>query len=1337
MSTAAERKAAKDAYIAALQSQRAANPALPTAPSAPSPRAGNVFEASVLPSSVLGIGGVPLRGSSSEGPRDVALSSRDKMLEERRQQFFARQKGQNGSEQETKAPPSSSSQQQYQHEWQQQQYQQPQLSIKPPQLQMPEFSMPPSPKLKGPPMDQNSNYGLEQQIAPSNPKLSHYQKHGYASEYAYAQALGQLEIRKPKPQQQEQLYPESLQQPYPPSGNYHGQYEQKDHQSNPLLARPQEPSGGGGLADLGGKQKTQHQRQQEQKEFARLLDQDQHKLAQMHAENQATKNLLDGQQAQAAIVNENFAGDYRDNASIKAAKKDKQNEYAQQLQQQQAEHKLINNEQNSHKDIFGVGINSIGQFADNERAMKREKQAEYFRALEQQQRGGQMQERGSVVANHVVANDMNDAGVGDFMGTKAEDIAAKKQKQQEYAMALQQQQMWRQMNQRTEDSRDGVGIQMIGANSSKDDAKKQKEDYVRFLDMQIHAKKDSIVNNRGNRELDITAGVGVNGIGGDSEAKKKLKRDKQAEYAWALQQQQLLHQLAEQQKQQNVTTNGTSSILSRPSQLPPPQSLQPPQSFAHGAHGGLYDDPHEVALKKAKQAQYAQMLQQQQLLQQQAQNKELEQHQSKKPVDPNISLASRAAEGWVIGPLGVPVRKTIEVGNRGVQRAYYQGSPQKPTTSIPSDPFQYNQQQQQFQMAQSHIMPQQPLHQPQPQYSFNNIGIPGQELGHGHEGQLFPAYLGPMGMPMENPEYPPPYGNAPGSVLALPLGGGNNGGAMPPTSLGGEFEDERTIRARKLQLEQARALEEQIRQNKQRIDAERRKREADEAKEAERIEKERFEMQRAYEKEISLQKQKTEDENRRLLELQIVEKKRQKEEEERLEREREAKENERLRLEQEQLKRKNEEEIRREKVLQTSPHTSPPRGKGIVVPPVPQTTLLLSPRSLKRQQETFLFGGAPSPTMDRHPVGMKGKQFDLFDGNDDREMPPNTIRVSPSITSFNQQRANALRNDEDAREEMENMRRAHQVEQERRQQQQRQLQLQNDQVLSQQKSQPPKKMMVPLTPPKPSYRAVDDDEIFKLDRTLEGESKFVFPDGSAFVPKKGMVPPPPENNKSFMNLSDLKDVGGLVTNVPPPNPPNGGLNIGAKLRQHIRRKGKESSDGGGNVPSDETNENAKPAEYDVDRLLRLNRRKWELLKGLDGQQGVEELDLLLHDLDGISSRPSSAATSRPGTIPHDSRFTSLGGEGYGANMGWGVHGADDDNISPRDPWNRRQTSSSSRLRSQESEYFRNRESGRGGDSARLLLAGRAAIKNDSSVPVTSNEGRGRLYDSEIFSDYGL
>lgn len=36
----------------------------------------------------------------------------------------------------------------------------------------------------------------------------------------------------------------------------------------------------------------------------------------------------------------------------------------------------------------------------------------------------------------------------------------------------------------------------------------------------------------------------------------------------------------------------------------------------------------------------------------------------------NSSGQGGLSEGWVIGPLGIPVRKTIEVGHRGVQKAF-------------------------------------------------------------------------------------------------------------------------------------------------------------------------------------------------------------------------------------------------------------------------------------------------------------------------------------------------------------------------------------------------------------------------------------------------------------------------------------------------------------------------------------------------------------------------------------------------------------------------------------------------------------------------------------------
>ena len=101
--------------------------------------------------------------------------------------------------------------------------------------------------------------------------------------------------------------------------------------------------------------------------------------------------------------------------------------------------------------------------------------------------------------------------------------------------------------------------------------------------------------------------------------------------------------------------------------------------------------------RRAKQQEYARQLQQQQ------QGKLSNQIQSSSS---HLGAAPRVEQGWVIGPLGLPVRKTLEVGNRGVQKAFMQqmggGSPNKPIDNnfhfqVDTKPYSIPQQQQQQQ----------------------------------------------------------------------------------------------------------------------------------------------------------------------------------------------------------------------------------------------------------------------------------------------------------------------------------------------------------------------------------------------------------------------------------------------------------------------------------------------------------------------------------------------------------------------------------------------------------------------------------------------------------------
>ena len=215
-----------------------------------------------------------------------------------------------------------------------------------------------------------------------------------------------------------------------------------------------------------------------------------------------------------------------------------------------------------------------------------------------------------------------------------------------------------------------------------------------------------------------------------------------------------------------------------------------------------------------------------------------------------------------------------------------------------------------------------------------------------------------------------------------------------------------------------------------------------------------------------------------------------------------------------------------------------------------------------------------------------------------------------------------------------------------------------------------------------------DDEVYKLDKTLASDSKFVFPDGRAYIPPAANTIAP-KNTASVIDdsLSSLyNDNAGNLTKP-----------IRFKIKSKINKMYPDiDSDG----------ENGDDKDDEDFKLYRKNRRRWELLNssnlgdadGVAEQMGNEELDLLLNEFNCISSRPSTANTSvsesmhsRPSTIPNTSRYISnYNGLGYNAAV------------------------------AATQEYSKNRENAHKGYSTKLVLAGR---------DITGK--------SDIFNDFGL
>ena len=395
----------------------------------------------------------------------------------------------------------------------------------------------------------------------------------------------------------------------------------------------------------------------------------------------------------------------------------------------------------------------------------------------------------------------------------------------------------------------GGGNLNIGAVSDKD-AKRQKQmEYARALDQQM-----GVMNSpRGTgREREGPAGLALIGGNLDAKAMVDAKRQQQDEYT---------RQLNVQSQYLCAPKLNKFGEYEQPGRHVNPSVPSGGRNSSITAIGG--DDG--KAGRRTKQAEYALALQHQQLEQQfqhPAKEKYQEQQISAAAAPSGFKPSGGLEEGWVIGPLGLPVRKTLEVGNRGVQRAYtnhvvQQQSPQKsPAHQAGGYDFHHQQQDPVLHM------------RPEVQMGSN----------------LFLA----AGV---------------GQMSAAPAGNQDLFGGDP---------DDRAQKVKAQQAEQARVLELQMRMNKERKEAEKRKLEEEEQREMQRWEIQQAEIKRAAIEEEHQRKLKVDEDNKRELERQIEMKRQEKEAEAAKERARIEREEQRVRAEHEEMRRKEEAEIRRE-----------------------------------------------------------------------------------------------------------------------------------------------------------------------------------------------------------------------------------------------------------------------------------------------------------------------------------------------------------------------------------------------------------------------------------------
>ena len=228
-----------------------------------------------------------------------------------------------------------------------------------------------------------------------------------------------------------------------------------------------------------------------------------------------------------------------------------------------------------------------------------------------------------------------------------------------------------------------------------------------------------------------------------------------------------------------------------------------------------------------------------------------------------------------------------------------------------------------------------------------------------------------------------------------------------------------------------------------------------------------------------------------------------------------------------------------------------------------------------------------------------------------------------------------------------------------------------------------------------SSEKLDGDELpndfhalMELDKTLKSESRFVYPDGRAFVPSSVRTSQNrPESSQPRpelkYQLQPYENASMIPVKVPLPAPPNATHNSTQPQYEIIIDENISASDQCDSVSPLQTmstrnldspaasaitlaSERSKrrketeishaqqdddtALEFDIDKAFRRNRRKFELLdkmglrteESFDRENGTsnvysgpEELDLLLNGLNSVSSsRPTTAETgkTRPSTV---------------------------------------------------------------------------------------------------------
>jgi hypothetical protein len=467
----------------------------------------------------------------------------------------------------------------------------------------------------------------------------------------------------------------------------------------------------------------------------------------------------------------------------------------------------------------------------------RTKQIEYAALLQKDQRT--LQNKHSDKPIQQPTNERNGFGADPLLGGQMISRDEKRKKQMEYANLLQKDQQNLQPNSIVYNSELET---RVGSELYSHERLKNQEEYARQLhqDLVQQSYQDQIAQELNVQFKNNVKSQGLRNNFNVDVDERDMKKQKQKDYAKALLQQMEMknqtNQLNSRQKQQDINVFGYRGNENLPQQFHPSIHYQDiSQPFPH------YSVPH--------------------------------QHPPLVPSHRDVSNNylsgndSELSSGFVMGPLGIPVRKTLEVGNRKLQKAF-------------NDNFQH-----QLSPPKSH--------------SAENLSSPPQN-------RLYDPLV--------------PSCNLADNLSDLADEKGFVSGF-------GQDEEEKK---KQLKVKQQMALTEQIRANKERMEMEKAKNDELERKEQQKVEKELREMKEAFEKEQQKLKLKSSEERnvQQELENQRELKKRERIEEERGLREAERIEEERISKGRKELIQREKEDKRRE-MLEKNIHPDFEQGNHI------------------------------------------------------------------------------------------------------------------------------------------------------------------------------------------------------------------------------------------------------------------------------------------------------------------------------------------------------------------------------------------------------------------------